>query len=206
MRGSLRPFTSATRCSFGQRFRRAAAAHRPPPMQPGSRMRRRRSPGPTANGAGRRRAQPRHERVLTGRQRSALFSLPQHEADQLRHYTLSAWWIHFTQTMPLRRVRWLNGVHRARTEGMKSREPPVEPPGLANRLRRRRRDGADGVGASRRGSKRRAAGGTIPAARWNDRISTSESPARPTCPGSGRDERLDRRAAPPASGDEPDAA
>ena len=143
--------------------------------------------------------------VLTGRQRSALFSLPQHEADQLRHYTLSAWWIHFTQTMPLRRVRWLNGVHRARTEGMKSREPPVEPPGPANRLRRRRRDGAYGVGASRRGSKRRAAGGTIPAARWNDRISTSESPARPTCPGSGRDERLDRRAAPPASGEEPDA-
>ena len=27
--------------------------------------------------------------VLTGRQRSALFSLPQHEADLLRHYTLS---------------------------------------------------------------------------------------------------------------------
>ena len=27
--------------------------------------------------------------VLTGRQRSALFSLPQHEADLLRHYTPS---------------------------------------------------------------------------------------------------------------------
>ena len=27
--------------------------------------------------------------ILTGRQRSALFSLPQHEADLLRHYTLS---------------------------------------------------------------------------------------------------------------------
>ena len=27
--------------------------------------------------------------VLTSRQRSALFSLPQHEADLLRHYTLS---------------------------------------------------------------------------------------------------------------------
>ena len=41
------------------------------------------------------------------------------EGEQQGSYCLQdlAWWMHFTQTMPPRKMRWLSGVHRARTEG-----------------------------------------------------------------------------------------